>query len=241
MEIFNPDSKFADVILRNHLLLPVIDRFDIELGFGDRSVNEVCRLKEINTNFFLAIINTFHNEDYFPQKQLLSFSPSLIVNYLKKTHRYYLNYVVPSIEMLLDDFLIGFKGEEKNLKIIRRFYHEYRQELFSHIDEEETIVFPYVLGLLKESEGQDIGAANTKADTYSISDFEKDHSNVDEKLFDLINIVIKYLDPLYDNVQCHSFLNALFLFEKDLKDHARIEDKILILKVLEIEKMMKNG
>ncbi len=241
MEIFTSDWKLADVIHTNHLLLPVVDRFDIVLGFGDKTIDEVCRLNNVDTNFFLAIINTFHNEDYFPEKQLLSFSPLLIINYLKKTHSYYLKYVVLSIEVLLDDFLSGYTGEEKDLKIIRRFYHEYKQEIFSHIDEEEKNVFPYVLGLLNRSENPDTGSGTKVRSSYSISDFEKGHSNIDEKILDLKNIIIKYLRPVYDAKQCYSFLNALFLFEEDLKEHARIEDKILVPKVREIERLVKNG
>jgi len=241
MEIVTSDWKMADVILANHLLLPVIDRFDIALGFGDTTIKEVCRQNNVDTNFFLAIINTFHNEDYFPQKQLLSFSPLLIINYLKKTHNYYLEYVIPSIEVLLDGFLSGYKGKETDLKIIRRFYREYKQEIFSHINEEERIVFPYVLGLLTGSENPEAGSDDAGKSKYSISDFERGHSNIDEKILDLKNIIIKYLDPAYDTKQCHAFLNALFLFEEDLKDHARIEDKILVPKVREIEKALKNG
>ena len=198
-------------------------------------------MSNVDTNFFLGIINTFHNEDYFPEKQLLSCSPVLVINYLKKTHSYYLEYVVPYIEVLLEDFLSEYKGEEKDLKVIRRFYQEYKQEIFSHIDDEEQKVFPYVLGLLTRLDKYDTGSGAEERNSYSINDFEKGHSNIDEKILDLKNIIIKYLSPVYDTKRCYLFLNALFLFEEDLKDHARIEDKILVPKVREIERMLKNG
>ena len=36
------DMKMADVIHLDYTLLPVITRFGINLGFGDRTVEKVC-------------------------------------------------------------------------------------------------------------------------------------------------------------------------------------------------------
>jgi regulator of cell morphogenesis and NO signaling len=36
------DMKMADIIHHAYQLLPVITRFDIQLGFGDKTVHEVC-------------------------------------------------------------------------------------------------------------------------------------------------------------------------------------------------------
>jgi regulator of cell morphogenesis and NO signaling len=57
-------------------------------------------------------------------------------------------------------------------------------------------------------------------------------------MFDLKNILIKYLPPDYDLNIGNSLLASLFMFEKDMKNHARIEDKILVPKVRMLEKMM---
>jgi regulator of cell morphogenesis and NO signaling len=61
---------------------------------------------------------------------------------------------------------------------------------------------------------------------------------VDEKLNDLKNLIIKYISPDYDENICNDFLITLSLFEKDLEDHARIEDKIMMPMTIEIEKKL---
>jgi len=78
--IITKDNKMADVIHMNYSTLSVLNRFGIELGFGDKSVEDVCQKHEVDINFFLEIINTFINEDYFPKKHLQSFSIALIFN-----------------------------------------------------------------------------------------------------------------------------------------------------------------
>ena len=86
----NRSMLMADVIHLNYLLLQVITRFDIHLGFGNQTVEEVCRENKVNVEFFLEIVNSYHDAEYFPDEELQHFKLELIVNYLKKTHNYYL-------------------------------------------------------------------------------------------------------------------------------------------------------
>ena len=61
------DMKMADVIQMNYMLIPVIYRFGINLGFGDKTVKEICEETKVDLNFFLQLVNTYHDKDYFPK------------------------------------------------------------------------------------------------------------------------------------------------------------------------------
>jgi regulator of cell morphogenesis and NO signaling len=236
MELFRSDTKMTDLVHSNYLLLPVLNRFDISLGFQDKTVTDVCREQNIDVNFFLAIVNTFHQHEYFPEDELQSFSSNLIIDYLRKSHLDFIKDSLPNIEALLNRLVEG--SNSKDLQVILTFYHKYKEELLEHIKDEEDNAFPYVLKLQK---AYDLGTKPLPMELvqYSIQSYEKEHTNVDEKLFDLKNIVIKYLEPNYDSKNCNEFLFKLFLFERDLTDHARIEDKILVPKVMKIEDELK--
>lgn len=228
MEIFIKKDKMATLVRSNYQLLPVINRFGIKLGFKDKSVEEICLEKEINPDFFLAIINTFNNKDYFPEANLSSFSPLLIVDYLQKTHRYYIDYFLPKIELLLANLISSCTDKCPELEMINSFYKKYKNELMLHINDEEKNVFPYIIELVKNH--------NFSNKDYAIQTFEKDHMNVEEKLNDLKNLIIKYIAPTYNENVCNEFLITLFRFEQDINDHARIEDNILVPQVKKIEK-----
>ena len=239
MKIFNAEDELSWIIRQNYLLLPVINRFGLSLGFGDKKVQEICNEMSIPSGFFLAIINTYHNPDYFPEEALLSFPPLLIVDYLRKTHIYYLEYSIPKIENLLNTLMKNCSGNCTELNMIESFYKKYKEEFLIHIRDEEEKVFPYVLDLYHLTENERKNKDHNS--NYSIRQFEKEHTNVDEKLNDLKNLILKYLKPDYDQNHCNEFLFALFQLEQDLKDHARIEDKILVPKVLEMEKQINNA
>ena len=230
MEIFSKDHKAFRLIHHNYNLLPVLNRFGIQLGLKEKTIETICRERNINPDFFLAIVNTFSNEEYFPQEELLSFSPLEIIEYLKRTHRYYLNYVIPKLEYQLEQLIESRTSENQGLQMVSQFYKKYKEELKEHIDHEERKVFPYIekMVITNKAEGD-----------YTITSFEKEHTNVDEKLNDLKNLIIKYLVPEYEQNLCNEFLITLFRFEKDIYDHARIEDVILLYQATAIEKKLR--
>ena len=51
--------------------------------------------------------------------------------------------------------------------------------------------------------------------------FDEEHGNVDDKLNDLINLIVKYVEPVYDPNLCNEFLVEIFQFEKDARDQCR--------------------
>ncbi|MBN2613798.1 MAG: hemerythrin domain-containing protein [Bacteroidales bacterium] len=228
----------ADIIHINYSLLQVITRFDIRLGFGNKTIEEVCRGQGIDVNFFLEIVNSFHDPDYFPDKELQNFRLTDIVNYLRKTHQYYLEVKIPQIGLYIQQLLDNSNpGNLESLELINRFFLDYRQEFLTHIDREENHVFSYVLEvekafLTKRLEKQ----VAEKIKNYSIDDFADEHDNIEDKLFDLKNIIIKYLPPVKDVFICINILTELFRLEKDLNNHARIEDTVLVPKVRAMEK-----
>ncbi len=226
---FTREHRMADLVLSNYNLLPIINRFGIRLGFRDKTVEQICRERNVNPDFFLAIINTYINPDFLPDSGLVNVPVNTIVDYLQQTHRYYIDYTVPEIERLLN--LLLQSSNSQNLQLIEKFYLNYKVELIEHIQNEEVQVFPYVLNLINESK---------RIKNYSIHAFEREHTDLDEKLSDLRNLIIKFLDPTYNDNYCNDFLNALQRFEDDLKDHARIEDKILVPIVAKIEEEL-NG
>ncbi|MFW6259494.1 MAG: hemerythrin domain-containing protein [Tangfeifania sp.] len=229
MEIFTRNHKVAQLISHNYHLLPVLNRFGIKPGLKDKTVEDICIAENINPEFFLAIVNTYHNENYFPENELLSFSPLEIVSYLKKTHKYYTGYVLPKLDLLLEQLIKSSSSISKDLQMVDVFYKKYKKELTLHINDEEDRVFPYIIQLAE---------THQKQAGYTIRFFEKEHTNVDEKLNDLKNLIIKYVTPDYDENICNEFLITLYRFEKDIKDHARIEDKIMLPITLEIEKKL---
>jgi len=117
-----PEMKMADVLLNNYSLLPVISRFNIKLGFGEKTVKEVCSDYKVNLDFFLEITSSFVDEDHIPQKDLHSFPVSLLVDYLKKTHKYYLEEKIPEIEKMISRLVKSSRKNRDKFALVSDFF-----------------------------------------------------------------------------------------------------------------------
>ncbi len=238
--LIHENMKMAEVVLHDHTLVPVINRFGIHLGFGDRSIAEVCDQHHLNTRFFVAILNAFHDPDYFPQGELQNFPAAWLIDYLQKAHRYFLDEKLPEIAGLMDEMARSYPLDETASKYMARFFSDYSVELKKHILREEEKVYPYVLQLEQAVENKDVNASLLRQVTdYPIAEYEAEHENVEEKLLDLKNILIKYLPEPQDDKPGYLVLRELFVLEKELNEHARIEDLILVPKVKSLEEKVK--
>ena len=105
MPLVYPNMQMSEVVEEHPSLIPVINRFGIRLGLGDKSVKAICEEYRLDTDFLLTVINTFLNEEYFPEKKLQTFHTSQIIDYLTKTNQYYQRYQIPNIERHLGSFI----------------------------------------------------------------------------------------------------------------------------------------
>ena len=238
--LFRENTRMSDVIHANYLLLSILNRFDIQLGFGDKTIAEVCSEHAVNTGFFLEIINSFHDHDYFPQINLQSYSLRMILGYIRKSHQFYIEKKIPYIEKLISDLVhSSSETDKKSFKLIEEFFQGYKTELIEHIENEENNVYPYVLAIDKAVTSGEVNDYHYEMITKnSINKFADEHSNIEDKLYDLKNLIIKYLPPSNDYTLSNTLLIELFRLEQDLNDHARIEDKVLVPKVRHIENVL---
>lgn len=222
--VFSESMKLADLIDVNYKLLNVLSRLGISLGFGENTISEVCGRQAIDLNSFLLICNICTYEDYLPSADLMSGAdPMTIVDYLHNSHSFYLDKEFPALERNLRDMVEPCSETQK--KIVAHFFSDYKVQVEKHFAYEEDVVFPYVRAL---KEGH-------MKEGYSIEQFEENHSNIDETLGDLKNIVMKYLPDSCETVLRNEVLYRIYRLAEDLAKHAIIENTVLIPMVNKME------
>lgn len=223
--LFASSTKMADIILENYALLTVLPRFGIRLGFGERSIAEVCRLHGVNEQFFIPVSNVYTFDEYLPDETgIANLDVESLITYLQQSHSYYICTKIRSIEQQLEAMTDAH--QERDSRIIRSFFDEYKNEILNHFRYEEQQVFPYIKAL---SLGENAG-------DFHIHQYELNHSNIEDKLGDLKNIIIKYLPEGYSSELRNNVLLEIFLFEEELIKHTLIEEKVLVPFVSQMEK-----
>ncbi len=234
--MINEKHLMADAILENNQIIMLLPRFNIEFGFGELTVDEVCKINNVNTNFFLEIVNAYINNEYITKSDFSLFSLTTVVEYLKKTHTYYLTVGLPKIETMILSLInkSSLSKEKKNL--VTTFFNDYKKDFLIHIMKEEEEVLPYILEIENQSKKSNPDASFIKEiRENSINKYAREHDRLEGSLANLAALIIKYLPPFKNRELCDQILSELFTLKKDLIDHATIEDRVLVPKVADLE------
>ena len=214
----------SDMLDMNYNLVQVISRVGIELKHSGLRVVDACAFAGIDPATFILISNVFSFPGYSPSpSEVASADIRDIIRYLHGSHTYYTGIALKNLESSFDLLVKPCDNNQK--KVILKFFEDYKAELEKHFAREEETVFPYVESLL----------AGNHPEGYSISDFEEHHEDVDQKMEDMRNIVMKYLPDVCDEETKMWVLLSVYRLRDDLRRHTFVEDGILVPMVRNLE------
>lgn len=223
---YSGKDSMAGLVSENINMLFVLSRFGIPMGFGESTIDEVCRQNGVDTPTFLAVVNLNLQDGPTQKMPDGNVKPEAITEYLHNAHEYFLQYRFPIIKERLKEAMNDKEGADVSVSVLR-FFDEYIAEVKKHMAYEEKNVFPHVRNLLQG-----------KADNYQISVFSKRHDQIESRLNELRDILIKY----YKGATGHAFnavLFDIFTCAEDLREHNEVEDALLVPLIEQLEKQAR--
>ena len=219
---YRGSDSMSSLIADDYKLLQVLSRFGISLGFGDKSVNEVCEASSVDVDTFLAVCNFISSGVKPSFDEFMSPSAGSMMNYLRRSHNYFLDFMLPLIRRELVTAVDCSTQNEVGFLILR-FFDEYTAEVKRHMEYENTSLFRYVDALLEGHRPADV----------SLHDIERScsvesHKNIDSKMSDLKNIIVRYVPRVSDAALLSHALEDLFQFEDDLTSHGQLEESLFV-------------
>ena len=223
------EIKMADIIMDNQSMIFVLERFGIELGLQDKTIESVCNEYNISTELFLIIANLQTNNNKCIKSSSFNISDiKRIIKYLKNGHSYYSDEIFVEITESIHS-LSEFQSKPETL-MVEEYFDNYKNEVQQHFDYENDIVFPYITELIK---------TNSEINNYSIKEYKEHHDDIEEKLYDLRKLLIQYIPSKNDVKIRREILIALSTLESDIIIHTKIEEDIIIPFVENFEKKIK--
>ncbi|NLY24964.1 MAG: response regulator transcription factor [Bacteroidales bacterium] len=133
MRMLNQQSVMADVLTEHNELIPVLNRFGIRLGVGDKTVSDLCVEHQLNTDFILTVLNVYLDESYVPDDSLNLFDTGLIADYFHQTVDNYIHELVPNIEKHLNAFIAISGSESKELGMLRVLFLQFKERMTNYL------------------------------------------------------------------------------------------------------------
>lgn len=106
-----------------------------------KNLNEICQDDEINIDLLLDLINCYDDLDFLKKTNFEEYSIPDLIDYLEKSHQYYLLKRIPEIEQSLEK-LTQQESFTFNYLLLM-FFKEYKKDIISHFKTEDEILFPF--------------------------------------------------------------------------------------------------
>ena len=221
---YKKTDKLSFVLANDYRLLQVMSRFGIALGFGEKTIDEVCRQCGADTATFLTIINYVKDGAANYAQSVENVDVSSVLDYLQRTHHYFLDYLFPHIRWhLLNAIDCSVKNEIAFL--VLKFFDEYVDEVRKHMEYEEDTVFTYVRRLM---EGQPMPIDRGHL-------LSRHNEDINSKLRELKKLFIQYYPQTENNERLNAVIISIYQAEEDLDIHCCVEDNIFVPAVRQLE------
>lgn len=229
-------EKLADAVKKHPSLLNFLDRLGIKLGFGDASIDEVCRNNTIPIPFFIELMQLIIKRYEFNPNYIKEFEPKLTVSYLENSHKSFINDYLNDFEIIINELSHLEIERHQECLLLERYFKIYRSEFEEHLQYEDNIIFPYILALESSivSNNYDYTIFD-KIQNNPITNYMKNHSSLDDKLNDLKSLIIMFFKPFRAEKLVRKLLKLMFELDEDLKLHELIENKILFPQAKQME------
>ncbi|WP_223154905.1 iron-sulfur cluster repair di-iron protein [Alkalibacillus aidingensis] len=226
---FTVDTKTGDIVTQFPKASSIFKQYQIDFCCGgNRPIGEALDeleldrekvLKEINDLYQGA--NTEEDTDW-TQK-----SNSELVNHIVSEHHDHLRQVLPEISAYVTKVYHVHGGNHPELTTIYTAFHQLKQELESHLYQEEKALFPVIKNYREE------GSLDKEEIAQTIRELEDDHDHSGDLLKQMREATQGYRIP---DGACNTFqLTYLKLdeLESDMFQHIHLENNILFPRFLD--------
>ncbi len=218
MALVTPQTRLADVIVAEPSVIPVVNRFGISLGVGDKTTDEIGSERGIAGTCFLTIINAYIFESFYPDKHFRSFGAREVIDYLRQTNESYVRNQLPNIERHFNA-LISRSNSANNLSLLFDLYKEVRTAIEQRIADD----VPWYDRILHQESNLDASAIQINPDDVNADNDD----DISDTLDDLVNMFVIHLRGDYDANLCHAVLFAIISLKKDICQNNRIRNRVL--------------
>lgn len=218
-----PGMKVAELVSENPNILLLLEHLSIGPAFQEKSLEQISIERRINPYLLISFAGLFLGSNVTDIDNIGISDIPAILDYLKTSHTYYLDEKLPAVRQLLKK--MTELNDHPEMGLADKFFHEYEQEVSNHLNYENNTVFPYIDHLYNVLNGK---AEKDDLPDFSVSVYGEHHDDIEIKLGDLTNLLIKYLPVANDLQVRRNLIINLFELGDDLRIHTRIEDYILI-------------
>jgi regulator of cell morphogenesis and NO signaling len=228
----------GELVAKDYRTASVFKKYGIDFCCqGNRTLNEACVAKKIDTNLVVSDLNTLIESTSENAIDFKSWPIDLLADYIEKKHHRYVEEKTLEIKPYLDKICKVHGERHPELLEISEHFNATAGELAKHMKKEELILFPNVRKMVKaKQENSKLEEPPFGTVQNPIQMMMDEHSTEGERFRKIETLSNNYTPP---EDACNTYRVTIALlkeFEQDLHLHIHLENNILFPKAIELEK-----
>lgn len=203
---------------------------------GKRTLEEACDKKGIKFEKLEKELNALNNNGA-DRQNYKSWSPNFLIDYIINNHHQFVRTKLPEIEFYAKKVAKVHGSRHEELNEIRQKFLKLQDDLLSHLEKEEQLLFPYIKSLVELDNSQKKADQRPHFGTVkkTINMMETEHDEAGDIMKQISKLSNSFTPPEDACTTYRLFYQNLEGFEKDLHKHVHLENNILFPKALELE------
>lgn len=232
----------GEVVRQNFRTAQLFREYNIDYCCGgEKSISEACDDAGINTELLISQLENIAENSDPDTEYINSLAPDELSDYIVRRHHAYVRKNIPAISENLDKICDVHGSSYPELYEIRKLFAESAEELESHMNKEESILFPCIQKMVKsKKEGSAYDPRSFGPVTNPVKMMIAEHENEGKRFEKIAELSGNYTPPADACTSFRTSYRQLEEFERDLHRHVHLENNILFPEALRLEEEL-NG
>lgn len=231
------NKSVGEIVKQDFRAADVFSSYGIDFCCGGKiSVAEACSNAKTDESVVVSALESLKNKTGSSVHDFDSWNIGFLADYIQNTHHQYLSKAIPQILPLAQKVADVHGEHHPEVVIINELFNEMADDLLSHMQKEEQILFPFIKKLVVDESARNCSTDSCFGSVAGpISVMEQEHENAGVILKELFRLSDGYTPP---EDACNTFrvlYGKLKEFEDDLHRHVHLENNILYPKAIEME------
>ncbi|WP_298493362.1 iron-sulfur cluster repair di-iron protein [uncultured Algibacter sp.] len=231
------EKQIGQFVAEDYRTASVFSKYKIDFCCnGNRTINEVCEKKGMDSNVLLDELNSVLNLKGEQTIDYKSWPLDLLIDYIEKKHHRYVEEKIPVLLQFLNKLCKVHGERHPELFEINSLFTASAGELAAHMKKEELILFPFVKKMVNANMSQgEVEAPQFGTVGNPIDMMKEEHDNEGVRFRKIAELTNNY-NPPADACNTYKVTYAMLEeFEKDLHLHIHLENNILFPKAVKLE------
>ena len=234
-------ETIGEMVVRDYRKAQVFKKLGIDFCCGGKkTVEEVCKTKGLDVDLVKAELDSVSAEVEPTGNDYDNWKLDFLVDYIVNTHHQYVITSIPFIAELANKVSSVHGQHHPEVVQVAEIFNRLSKDLSLHLVKEETIVFPFIKGLiLDEKSGTKSQSAAFDSIQTPTQMMEVEHEQAGEDMAEIRSITDNYTLPADACTSYRVLYQKLQQFENDLFNHVHLENNILFPKAIALEKKLR--